>query len=52
MPAFEWQTNSTRDTVQFVRWNAKYNKVNKRQSKEIKFETKVREIGRVVLIFL
>ena len=26
MPAFEWQTNATRGTVQFVRQNTKHKK--------------------------
>ena len=42
-----------RDTVQLVRRNTKHTiKMNTRESKERKFETKVREIGRVVLIFI
>ena len=45
MPAFEWLTNATRDTVQFVRWNTKHKKDETRESKERKFEKEVREIG-------
>ena len=44
------QTNATRYTVQFVRQNIKHKKINTRESKERKFEKKVREKGLVVLI--
>ena len=52
MPAFKWQTNATQDTVQFVRWNTKSKKINTQESKEMKFEKKVRGLGWVVLIFI
>ena len=52
MPAFEWWTNATRDTVKFVRRYTKHNKDKhtRREPKERKFETKVREI--FILIFM
>ena len=50
MPAFKWQTNAARDTVQFVRRDTKHKKMNIRESKERKFFKKVRETGWVVVI--
>ena len=49
MPAFKWQTNATQDTVQFVKGETKHKKMNRRESKERKFDKKVRETGWVVL---
>ena len=37
MPSFEWQTNVTRDTVQFGR-NTKHKKLNTHESRERKFK--------------
>ena len=47
MPAFEWETNATRDTVDEIQNTIK---MNTRESKESKFERKVRKIVRVVSI--
>ena len=52
MPAFKWQTNAARDTVQFVRRDTKHKEMDTRDSKESKFEKKVRETGWVVLIVI
>ena len=52
MSAFKWQTNAARDTVQFVRRDTKHKEMDTRDSKESKFEKKVRETGWVVLIVI
>ena len=53
MSAFEWQTNATRDTVQFVRRNAKHKKdENTRIERKGISKKKVRKIGWVVFAFL
>ena len=51
MPAFEWETNTTRDTFQFVRQNTKHKKDKQARIERKEIWKKVREIGWIVLIF-
>ena len=55
MPAFEWWTNATRDTIQFVtivRLNTKHKKDENTRIKRKEIWKKVRDIEWVVLNFI